>query len=303
MKPCHPFPVFFLLMLLACCASAADDRGLQLLEVIVGAPGSGLSISETQLIKPTPTPWAHDSLRPVWHAKVLRDGKESGYLMWESEGTGKLIEFSLNRTEKVAGSHCIEGVPNLQQFGVPGQSAPQVCSGCVPTAASNLVAFWATRDLPQWGELRDSKAPSVTELQSIATRLRKLLKMDEIPDTLGYTDDLRPLSGAMPDDLAAALRTDAAAHTVKATIEIAPFSAGRLRKEIAAGRPVLVSCTVRLPQKPQLSWGHEVTGIGWTEIDGEFFVAVRDNYYPAQDSDTRWIRADAFDTMITVVPE
>ena len=111
MKPCHPFPVFFLLMLLACCASAADDRGLQLLEVIVGAPGSGLSISETQLIKPTPTPWAHDSLRPVWHAKVLRDGKESGYLMWESEGTGKLIEFSLNRTERSPAHTALKGCP------------------------------------------------------------------------------------------------------------------------------------------------------------------------------------------------
>ena len=223
--------------------------------------------------------------------------------MWEKDAAGKLVEFSLSRSESVAGEHCVAGVTNVQQFGVPGISAPEVCSGCVPTAAANLVAYWSAHGFPQWGVFLDDKKPTRAELEAQATRLRSLLKMQEIADTLGYTDDRRPLAGAMPEDLAKALQKDAADRGVKATVEFTKFSAERLRSEIAGGRPVLVSCVVRLPQKPQLSWGHEIIGIGWTEIGGDTFVAVHDNFYPSEEIDTRWIRADAFESMIVVVPE
>jgi hypothetical protein len=283
-------------------ASAGDERGSQLLETIAGAPDRGLSVADARIVEQTPNPWAKEGMAPVWSAKVMKEGKESGHLMWATDAAGKLIEFSLGRTEAVAGAHCVEGVTNLQQFGVPGNSAAEVCSGCVPTAAANLVAFWSAHGFSQWGEFHDEKAATLPELQTLASRLRSLLKMQEIPDALGYTDDRRPLAGAMPEDLAAALRKDAAAHGVKAAVEFAPFSADRLRSEIAAGRPVLLTCVVRLPQKPELSWGHELTGVGWTEIAGDLFLAVHDNFYPAPEVDTRWIRSDAFESMITVLP-
>ncbi len=287
----------------ACPSPAApEEHGVKLLETITGGSLQGLAVSEAKIVEQVPNPWSKSPPDPVWCAKLIRDGRECGYLIWEKEGTEKLIEFSLSPVELVAGDHLVSGVPNLQQFGVPGQSAPEVCSGCVPTAAANLVAFWSTHRFPQWGEFHEEKSPSLTELQAVATRLRGLLKMSEIPDTLGYTDDHHPLSGAMPENLAEALRTDAQAHSSQVTVGYEHFSTEHLCREIDAGRPVLVSCFVRLPHKPQLSWGHELTGIGWVEIAGDLFIAVRDNYYPSKENDTRWIRSDAFDSLIVVTP-
>jgi hypothetical protein len=288
--------------LTAIASAAGADRGAELLATILGAPDASLSLAEPRVVEQIPNPWAEKGLDPIWHAKIVKEGKDFGHLMWETNDAAKLVEFSLARGEPIAGAHCVEGVTNLQQFGVPGTTAAEVCSGCVPTAGANLVAFWSTHGFKQWGEFHDEKIADLPELQKLAQRLRGLLKMEEIADQLGYTDDRRPLAGAMPEDLAKALHKDSEAHGVKAAVEFMSFSADRLRSEIAAGRPVLLTCVVRLPQKPQLSWGHELTGIGWTQISGDLFIAVHDNFYPSTEVDTRWIRADAFGSLITVAP-
>jgi hypothetical protein len=127
--------------------------------------------------------------------------------------------------------------------------------------------------------------------------------MEELPDEGGYTDGGMPLSGANPEELASAIRADATAHGLRIEVEWAPFSSDVVRREVIARRPVLLSCEVRLPQKPQLAWGHEVTGIGWVKVGEDAYIGVRDNFYPGADPDTtRWIRADYFESVITIHP-
>jgi hypothetical protein len=125
--------------------------------------------------------------------------------------------------------------------------------------------------------------------------------MSEIPDTPGYTDNGLCLSGAYPEDLARTLESDARAHEVSAKAEFSRFSFVRLREEINASRPVLLSCMVRLPQKPHLFWGHEVIGVGWLKVREAEFAGVQDNFYPTASAETvRWIRKEAFDSLISV---
>ncbi len=290
-------------MSLARPAFAEEDRAAVWLATIAGPAVADLTVADSRIVPPKPTPWNDHELDPVWCARITSPGAEAGYLMWETKAEGRLLEFALPKLGSVPGEHQLAAVPNLQQFGVSGVTAPQVCSGCVPTAAANLVAYWAARGFPKWGGAGESRALNEDELRAVAVRLRKLLKMSEIPDDLGYTDDHRPLSGAMPADLAKALQVDAAAHGVQAVIAFAPFAAETFRSEIDAGRPVLLTCRVRLPQKPELSWGHELTGVAWAEVGGALFVGVRDNFYPAQGIETRWVRAEVFESMITARPE
>jgi hypothetical protein len=127
------------------------------------------------------------------------------------------------------------------------------------------------------------------------------MQMQEIADTSGYTDDGSALSGAFPDELANALRKDAEEHGTGVRVELAKFDSKKLRQEIQSARPVLVSCVVRLPHKPHLSWGHEVVAVGWQSIENLGYVGVRDNFLPTQnDSTIRWIREEVFGSMITV---
>jgi len=111
------------------------------------------------------------------------------------------------------------------------------------------------------------------------------------------------LAGAMTDDLARAIQADADEHHVPIRSNVGHFRYETLQSEIGAGRPVILACVVRLPHKPYLSWGHEVAGVGWSKIGDVRFVGVLDNFYPARNPATiRWIRSDAFDSMIVIRP-
>jgi hypothetical protein len=168
----------------------------------------------------------------------------------------------------------------------------------VPTSAASVLAYWIGHGCPQWRG--DAGAEP---LQSLAKRLRARLAMDAIPDKDGYTDDGMTLAGAVPEDLARAIQADADEHGVPVQSSVSRFRYETLQSEIAAGRPVILSCVVRLPHKPQLSWGHEVAGVGWTKIGDVRFVAVVDNFYPSRNPATiRWIRSDAFESLIAIRP-
>ncbi len=230
-----------------------------------------------------------------------------GFLMWEDVPGFPLVDFGWDAPETeclpCAGKGAlVPQVPNQQQFPVPGLTSPSVASGCVPTAASNLVGYWVLRGQPQWAGKNDAPGPA-PDLRMITNRLRKRLRMQEIPDKDGFTDNGMPLSGAFPADLKEALQQDAMDHGVLLETSLQKFSPSTMREETAAGRPVLLSCLVRLPQKPWLSWGHEVTGTGWVEIEGRFFAGLRDNFLPSRNGETmRWISEGQIQTLLRVEP-
>lgn len=265
--------------------------------------GAVLEIAEPEQISQVPgQPWL-TGLSPIWHVPVRIEALGRGYFMFETGPENKLHEFALDLPAPVAprdGAQ-IRGVPNLQQFQVTGKQHPQTASGCVPTAAACLVGYWAAGALPEWGSPALNQSTDI--LKKATLRLRSKMQMQEIADTFGYTDDGNALSGAFPDDLANALRRDAEEHGAEVRVEIAKFDSKKLREEIQSSRPALVSCVVRLPHKPHLSWGHEVVAVGWQKIEDFGYVGVRDNFFPTQnDSTVRWIREEVFNSMITVSP-
>jgi len=165
-------------------------------------------------------------------------------------------------------------------------------------SAASVLAYWIDHGYPQWrGDAGVEPLPGLTK------RIRARLNIDPIPDKDGYTDDGMTLAGAMPEDLARAIQVDAGEHHVPVISAVGRFRFESLQSEIGAGRPVILGCVVRLPQKPQLSWGHEVAGVGWAKIGEVRFVGIVDNFYPVENPATiRWIRTDAFDSLIAIRP-
>lgn len=239
-------------------------------------------------------------LPPAWWAKVTNEGGGSGYIGWDAGSDGKLIEFAFDASLDVEtpDAKALKGVPALQQFAIPQEGGKAIASGCVPTSAASVVGFWIDHGYPQWrGDV------GARPLLSLAKRIRARLTMEAIPDKDGYTEDGMTLAGAMSDDLAHAIQADGDEHHVLIQSRVGPFRYETLQSEVGAGRPVLLSCVVRLPHKPQLSWGHEVAGIGWAKIGDVCFVGIIDNFYPVKNSATiRWVRSDAFDSLITIRP-
>jgi len=289
-------------------AALPEEQALQHLErlskVFLPPPAQDCTLSKPVLIAQAPGQLYQSHLPPVWVVRIRNGPTDHGYLMWENTESGALLEFALD------GKHLpipengglTEGVPALQQFPVPGLQAKAVASGCVPTAGASLVGYWANRGFPQWsGGLPLNQHKTV---ETYAVRLRQKLHMSELPDTSGYTSDGMTLSGAYPKELAEAIGNDARAHGLGLKTEHAPFFFPKLKTETAASRPVLLSCMVRLPQKPHLAWGHEMVGVGWLELNGAQFAGVEDNFYPTASEETvRWIRKEAFDSLITAIPE
>ena len=251
-------------------------------------------------------------LNPVWIANLSVASEDAGYLMCEDTSEASLVDFAWGAASapNAQSGQLLKDVPNLQQFPVPGALAPSVASGCVPTAAANLMGYWIQHGYPGWNGADGSL--DKRGLQRLTTRLRALLPMQEIADTCGYTDTGTPVSGAFPADLRVAISTDAAAHGLSVKVSLERFSLEALRQETALGRPTLASCTVRLPHKPHLSWGHEVTSVGWVSAGNSFFVGVCDNFLPLYATGTppeglgqatqpvRWIRGDAFQSLLRV---
>jgi hypothetical protein len=228
--------------------------------------------------------------------------------MWEDSPESPLVDFAWDAPErtclpKLGAGALVRNVPNQQQFPVHGDSAPKIASGCVPTAGANLIGFWIAKGFQGWsGANRPSDGPP--DLQRITQRLRERLRMQEIPDRDGFTENGMPLSGAFPADLRDGLEKDAVAHGIPLTTSLERFSAESLKRETTEGRPVLLSCLVRLPQKPSLSWGHEVVGTGWVEIEGRLFIGVRDNFLPSKSGETtRWIETGHVQTLLRTAPK
>jgi hypothetical protein len=251
-------------------------------------------------------PWP-TGLGPIWYVPIRFGELDRGHFMFEADSKAQLHEFALDAPFPIPPREGTQlgKVPNLQQFPVSGARNSKAASGCVPTAAACLIGYWAGRGFPKWNHSAPDSPPGAAgdALKSATMRLRARMRMIEITDRSGYTDDNTALSGAFPDDLAQAIRGDAEEHDVQVRVELAKFEPARLREEIQASRPALVSCVVRLPHKPHLSWGHEILAVGWQRIDDIGYVGVRDNFFPTQHEPTlRWIREDVFESMILVTP-
>lgn len=285
-------------------AKAAFDRGTAHLAQLTAqswlADWKGAMIEDVRLVEQKKDLAWPTGLPPAWWAKIVKPKGGTGYIAWDSGADGKLIEFTFDASIAVDApdAKALKGVPTLQQFAIPQKDAKPIASGCVPTSAASVLGFWMERDYPQWrGDAGSEHLPALTK------RVRSRLKMQAIPDKDGYTEDGMTLAGAMPDELARAIQIDADEHHVPIKTSVNRFRYEALQTEVAAGRPVLLSCIVRLPHKPQLSWGHEVAGVGWAKIGDVRFVGVVDNFYPVKDPATvRWIREDAFDSLIAIRP-
>ena len=270
-------------------------------------PTLTVEIATPKLITQQPgQPWP-TGLGPIWYVAVQLGRLGRGHFMFEPDAKAQLHEFALDAPLPIPPRNGtqLQKVPNLQQFPVTGAQNPKIASGCVPTSAACLIGYWAERKFPQWNHPASEPAPDrfTDALKNATMRLRARMRMLEIPDRSGYTDDNTALSGAFPEDLAQALRVDAEEHRVPVRVELAKFEPARLREELLSFRPSLVSCVVRLPHKPHLSWGHEILAVGWQRIEDVGYVGVRDNFFPIQNEPTvRWIRDDVFLSMILIAP-
>lgn len=230
-------------------------------------------------------------LPPVWHAGLKGPDGRTGYLMWDCKEDGRLVEFALDDALPVR--EAITGIPPLQQFPVIGPDGKAMASGCVPTSAASLLSYWIDR--------RHQDGPPTREL---TLTLRKQLRMIPFPDTDGFTPDGMTLAGALPLSMAKVLEGEMARRKWPLAVRHLPFSMKHFREEIAAGRPTLLSCTVRVPHLPHLSWGHAVVGIAANRIDEVDLVGIHDNFYPTRNPGTiRWISSDAFRSLTVVVPK
>ncbi|MDA7881121.1 hypothetical protein N9A94_02335 [Akkermansiaceae bacterium] len=277
-----------------------QERGAAILQEVLSQKWAqdwkGAKLERVRLVEQKADLTHPTGLPPVWVADIVGADDQVGMMMWDSRGIGRLVEFTLDAKLNAPGG--ISGVPNLQQFPVKDGKGGKIASGCVPTAAASLLAYWAEKRFPQW------RGDDGQKIEDLTLRLRRRLSMSPFPDTDGFTSDGMTLAGAFPHHLAAAIRNDALEKGVNIDCEISRFSIETLKKEIGLSRPVLLSCTVRVPHKPHLSWGHEVVGVAWATIDGVEIVGVVDNFYPTKHAETiRWIRADAFRSLIAIRPK
>jgi hypothetical protein len=255
---------------------------------------TSVEVGEVRRIRPEPTRWQRQG-RPFWWAELRCSEGSAGYLAWTDDG--RLIDFSVEglRDATTPQALALAGVPPIQQFPLKAPDGSAVASGCVPTAGASLIAFWSARpDAMAWGGVGE---------QDLVRRLRGRMRMGVIPDLEGYTDGKMSLAGAFPDELAEALQVDADARGVDVDVALSGYDRRLLGAELSAGRPVLVSCMVLLPRKPELSWGHQVVGVGRAEIGGAHYVGVIDNFFtPRIPGSIRWIAEDRIAQLVLVRP-
>ena len=253
-----------------------------------------VEVAAIRRVQPVPTRWVRTG-RPFWWAELRCDDGAAGHLAWTDEG--RLIDFSVEGLRDAATPHAfaLAGVPPIQQFPMKSADGSLVASGCVPTAGASLIAFWAARPTTEaWGGEGE---------QALVLRLRSRLRMGVIPDLEGYTDGKMSLAGAFPDELAEALQADADERGVDVDVALSGYDRQLLGAEISAGRPVLVSCVVLLPRKPELCWGHQVVGVGRAEVGGAHYVGVIDNFFtPRIPGSIRWIAEDRVAQLVLVRP-
>jgi hypothetical protein len=253
-----------------------------------------IEVAAVRRIQPLPSRWVR-SARPFWWADLRCDEGTAGYLAWTDDG--RLIDFSLEGLSAVISpqAFALPGVPPIQQFPLKAPDGSPVASGCVPTAGASLIAFWSARPgTAAWGGAGE---------QDLVLRLRGRMRMGVLPDLEGYTDGKMSLAGAFPDELAEALQADADARGVDVDVALSGYDRRLLGAELSAGRPVLVSCVVLLPRKPELSWGHQVVGVGRAEVGGAHYVGVIDNFFtPRIPGSIRWIAEDRVGQLVLVRP-
>ncbi|MEY3392674.1 MAG: hypothetical protein RLZZ322_1523, partial [Verrucomicrobiota bacterium] len=268
--------------------SALRDAGL------VPKASGEVEVAAVRRIQPLPTRWARSG-RPFWWADLRGDDGAAGHLAWTDDG--RLIDFSLEGLSAVISpqAFALAGVPPIQQFPLKAPDDSVVASGCVPTAGASLIAFWSARaGTMAWGGAGD---------QDLVRRLRARMRMGILPDLEGYTDGKMSLAGAFPDELAEALQADADERGVDVDVALSGYDRALLGAELSAGRPVLVSCVVLLPRKPELSWGHQVVGVGRAEVGGIHYVGVVDNFFtPRIHGSIRWIADDRIGQLVLVRP-
>ena len=263
----------------------------------------GATLKETRRVDPKPGQTFATGLPAVWHSRIAGPDGKTGYIMWAVDGEGGLSEFALDGDFQIdtPDGRALTGVPPLQQFPLPHKNGSTIASGCVPTSAASVLGFWIAKQQPAWQGASGKDAKHL--LPDLTRRLRARLSMEAYPDKDGFTSDGMSLAGAMPQDLARAIQADADEHKIPVISQFHDFSFSLLQSEIKAGRPVLLSCTVRVPHKPELSWGHEVAAPGWLTLAGVSFAGISDNFYPVKHPETlRWIRRDAFHSLITIKP-
>ena len=322
MKASHPVLIGLGALLLASCrpAPTPSNSGESQLNSLQQVFQQSIYISEskdfqlklenTREIKGQKGAW-QDTPENLWWADFKGPHEITGYLSWSTQAPYALEEFLLSDSQglwqkayrsvtKTADKTLqpnlifLPDVPPLQQF--PIQSTPSniVASGCVPTAGASLIAYWSQRGYRSW-------CPSDLKYDALTQRLRQRLTMSVIPDEAGYTDKTMALAGAFPANLAEGLKADATACGLHATIQHRPFDPKVYLSELEAARPVLLSCTVPVPQQPHLSWGHEVVGVGYLRLGDQIFIGVIDNFLPlAANGSPRWITAAHFSDMVTV---
>lgn len=303
-----PRSIFLVFAALACAQAelkivkpdpALKERGAVILKEIVAqkwaADWKDATLEKVRLAAQKPDLADPTGLPPVWSAIIKGPDGKSGHLMWDSSGKGRLVEYSLDDKFRIPGA--IAGVPALQEFPIKGENGQLVASGCVPTAAASVVAYWIENGYPKWsGE--DGKTP-----RDLALRLRKQMKMSLYPDTDGFSPNRMALAGTYPTELYKALKQDSSSHGVPMAVGLKRFTFEDLQTEIKASRPALLSCVVRVAHIPELSWGHEVVAVASSKIDNVDLVGVVDNFYPVKHPETiRWIRKDAFSATVTLRP-
>jgi len=253
-----------------------------------------LEVAVVRRVQPQPSRWQRQG-RPFWWAELSCDDGSAGHLAWTDDG--RLIDFSLEGLCEVISpqAFALAGVPPIQQFALKAPDGSAVASGCVPTAGASLIAFWSARPgTAAWGGAGE---------QDLVRRLRGRMRMGIISDLQGYADGKMSLAGAFPDDLAAALQADADERGVDVDVALSGYDRRLLGAELSAGRPVLVSCVVLLPRKPELSWGHQVVGVGRAEVGGAHYVGVIDNFFtPRIPGSIRWIAEDRIAQLVLLRP-
>ncbi|MEI6872546.1 MAG: hypothetical protein WCL08_09715, partial [Verrucomicrobiota bacterium] len=130
---------------------------------------------------------------PVWVVSIPDGKKDSGYIMWEGAENAALLEFALEGKHVPPALHgaVLSESPALQQFPVLGKDAQPVASGCVPTSGASLIGYWAAHGFLQW--MQSFPVNSAKALQECTQRLREKMRMQEFPDTCGYTEEGMPL--------------------------------------------------------------------------------------------------------------
>lgn len=292
---------------LACSAFAAPDtrdKGAEHLAALTAEPWlagwKNAKLEDVRLVSQKENLTWPTGLAPAWWARIVNADGSRGHISWDSRGEGALLEFAIDTALEIRGDNAraVGGVPSIQQFAIPADGGP-VASGCVPTSGASVVAFWTANGFEKW---RGDAAGDVH--RELTKRLRARLRMQTIADRDGFTDGAMSLAGAMPGELARAIQADADHFGVPVKCEFQRFAFDKLASEISAGRPVLLSCTIAVPQKPELSWGHAVAGVAWARVNGKQFVGIVDNFFPTKNPATiRWVRESVFDALTTLRPQ